>query len=44
MRLFARVLCLEKHEDLAADATAAYERLVAKVRPTAQSSIVRCRT
>ena len=31
MRLFARVLCLERHEDLAADATAAYERLVAKV-------------
>lgn len=33
MRLFARVLCLEGHEDLAADATAAYHRLVEKVAP-----------
>jgi hypothetical protein len=31
MRLFARVLCLEGHDDLAAEATAAFERLVAKV-------------
>ena len=31
MRLFARVLCLEGHDDVAADATAAFERLVAKV-------------
>jgi hypothetical protein len=26
MRLFARVLCLEGHDDLAAEATAAFER------------------
>ena len=32
MRLFARVLCLEGHEQLAADATAAFHRLVEKVR------------
>ena len=31
MRLFARVLCLEGHEDLSSDATAAFQRLVAKV-------------
>jgi hypothetical protein len=31
MRLFARVLCLEGYEELAADATAAFERLVAKL-------------
>ena len=31
MRLFARVLCLEGHEDLASDATAAFHRLVEKV-------------
>ena len=38
MRLFARVLCLEGHVDLAADATAAFERLVAKVPHHAQIS------
>ena len=37
MRLFARVLCLEGHEQMAADATAAFHRLVEKVRPGQRS-------